>query len=107
MSEFETRAQEILQSQPFSVLLGTEFGGVEDGVVTLELPLKQDHLQQHGFAHGGVVSYLADNALTWAGGLAVGDVLTLEMKINFTRPAVGEKLIARGETLSAGRRQAV
>ncbi|MGP5081274.1 hypothetical protein ACTXJ8_05620 [Corynebacterium variabile] len=29
--------------------------------------------QQHGFFHGGVLSYLADNSLTFAGGTAPGD----------------------------------
>lgn len=33
-----------------------------------KFPLRDEHLQQHGFVHGGVISYLADNALTFAGG---------------------------------------
>ena len=32
------------------------------------------------------------------------EVLTVEYKINFLAPARGEKLVARGEVLSAGRR---
>ena len=53
--------------------------------------------------------HLADNALTYAGGSVVGDgaVLTLEMKINYIRPGLGEHLVARAEVISAGRRQAV
>ena len=48
-----------------------------------------------------------DNALTFAGGTVLKGVLTLEMKINYTRPGVGERLIARAEVLSFGRTQAV
>ena len=107
MSDALEMGQKILANQPFSALLGTQLTGIEDGVVELSLPMKDEFKQQHGFAHGGVVSYLADNALTWAGALAVGDVLTLEMKINYVRPAVGEALVARAETVSAGKRQAV
>ena len=50
-------------------------------------------LQQNGFVHGGVVSYAADNALTYAGGTALDwAVVTSEIKINSVRPAVGERL---------------
>jgi uncharacterized protein (TIGR00369 family) len=65
-------------------------------------------LQQNGFAHGGVISYLADNALTFAGASVLGaNVLTSEYKINYLRPAKGERLIARAEVLHTGKRQAV
>ena len=73
----------VLAAQPFSRLLGTELVAFETGGAELALDLKPDHLQQHGFAHGGVVSYLADNALTFAGGSVLGDSVTLEYKINY------------------------
>jgi uncharacterized protein (TIGR00369 family) len=102
------RGRTILAAQPFSVLLGTELTAMtEDGVV-LELPLRADLLQQFGFAHGGVVSYLADNALTYAGATALGEaVVTVEMKINYLRPAIGERLVVRASVLSAGQTLAV
>ena len=99
--------QSILASQPFSVFLGAEFTDVGDGTAEITLELKPELRQQHGFAHGGVVSYLADNALSFAAGTVLGDILTLEMKINYVRPATGEKLVARARVLSSGRRQAV
>ena len=105
---FLQRGAEILAAQPFSRLLGVEIGAVAPGRVELRLALKPELLQQHGFAHGGVLSYLADNALTFAGGTAfASDALTSEYKINYLRPAVGELLIARAEAVSAGRTQAV
>ena len=99
--------QAILASQPFSVLLGTEVTEMGQGTATLELAMRTELQQQYGFAHGGVLSYLADNALTYAGGTVLGQVLTMEMKINYVRPAVGERLIARAEVLSSGKTQAV
>lgn len=100
--------QKILESQPFSRLLGTEVSKLEPGSVELRLPMKDELKQQNGFAHGGVVSYMADNALTFAGGTALGEaVVTSEMKINYIRPAIGEILIARAHTISAGKTQAV
>lgn len=97
-----------LNAQPFTRLMGAELEQARDGVVVLVLPLRDDHKQQHGFAHGGVLSYLADNALTIAGALGLGaSVLTSEFKINYVRPATGDALVARASVTHAGRRQAV
>ncbi|QSQ15873.1 PaaI family thioesterase [Myxococcus landrumensis] len=100
--------QQVLSKQPFSTLLGTRLTRFERGEAELELPLRAELHQQHGFAHGGVLSYLADNALTFAGGSAMQvPVVTSEFKINYIRPALGTRLIARARALHAGRRQAV
>ncbi len=107
MSEILEYGRQVLAAQPFSRLLGTKLTRFEKGQAELRLDLNPDHLQQHGFAHGGVVSYLADNALTYAGGSVLGNVLTSEMKINYTRPAKGEVLIARAHVISSGKSQAV
>lgn len=98
----------ILQSQPFSRLLGAEVTRFSGEGVELRVPITGDLKQQHGFVHGGVVSYAADNALTFAGGSVLGPaVVTAEFKINYVRPAIGETLIARASVVHAGRTQAV
>jgi uncharacterized protein (TIGR00369 family) len=98
----------ILQMQAFSVLLGAKLTALERGRCELSLPMSAQLLQHHGFAHGGVVSYLADNALTYAGGTALGsNALTLEFKINYVRPAVGVMLVARAQAESTGKTQSV
>ena len=51
----------------------------------------------------GAISYVADNALTFAG----GSVLTSEYKIDYLRPASGETLVARASVVHAGSRRAV
>ncbi|HEY8491800.1 MAG TPA: PaaI family thioesterase [Dehalococcoidia bacterium] len=101
------RGRRVLASQPFSVLVGTELLELEPGHAVLVVPLRQELRQQHGFAHGGVLSYLADNALAFAGGSLLGNVLTGEFKINFLRPAAGDALVARARVLHAGTAQAV
>ncbi len=99
--------RKILAAQPFSTMMGARLEKFDADSVELVLDLRDDHKQQHGFAHGGVVSYLADNALTYAGGSVLGDCLTLEFKINYVRPAIGETLIARARVTASGRQQAV
>ncbi|MFB8042265.1 PaaI family thioesterase [Streptomyces hydrogenans] len=101
-------AREILRAQPFSRLVGADVSAFGDGGATLELPIREDLLQQNGFVHGGVLSYAADNAITFAAGAALGPaVLTAGYSIDYVRPAVGVTLRARAEVLYAGRRQAV
>jgi uncharacterized protein (TIGR00369 family) len=98
----------VLALQPFSVLLGTELLSFGDGAAELKIPITPQVMQQHGFVHGGVISYAADNALTFAGGSALGSgVVTSEFKINYVRPARGEFLVARATVVHAGATQAV
>ena len=107
MSQLFELGKKILASQPFSTLLGTELETLEPGTAVLSLVVRDELKQQHGFVHGGVVSYLADNALTYAGGSVLGDSVTSEYKINYLRPAIGSRLVARATVLNSGKNQAV
>ncbi len=101
-------AREVLAAQPFSVLIGAELTEFAPGKATLSVPITNQLKQQYGYVHGGVISYAADNALTFAAGTAFGtNVITSEYKINYAAPAVGECLIARATVIHAGKRQAV
>ena len=102
------KGQAFLALQPFSVLIGAELHALSPGQCELHVPVTQKILQHNGFVHGGVVSYAADNALTYAGGTVLEwAVVTSEFKINYVRPAIGERLIARAEAVYAGKTQAV
>jgi len=108
--DFLEYGRKVLQMQSFSRLLGTELISVDTEKETIELGLKTDpekHGQQHGFIHGGVLSYLADNSLTYAGGLVFPDVLTAEFKINYLKPVKGDLLIAKAKVVSKGKSQMV
>ncbi len=101
-------AQAVLSAQPFSILLKAQLTAFSEDGVELRIPASTHLAQQHGFVHGGVISYAADNALTFAGGAALGAaVVTSEFKINYLRPASGECLVARASVIYAGKRQAV
>lgn len=100
--------QEVLRRQPFSVLLGASLEKLEPGHIEMSLPVRHELLQQHGFVHGGVIAYLADNALTYAGGSLLGDSVTSEFKINYLRPAKGGgRLLVIATALAHGKTQAV
>jgi uncharacterized protein (TIGR00369 family) len=104
MNDLLNIATSALARQAFSQLLGTELVSISPGNVELALAIQDSLKQQHGFLHGGVVSYLADNALTFAGGSILGNSVTLEMKINYLRPAVGERLVASAQVVSSSKR---
>jgi uncharacterized protein (TIGR00369 family) len=104
MTDLVDLARGALHAQPFSMLLGTELMEIGTRDLTLSLQIRDELRQQDGYVHGGVISYLADNALTFAGALALGPrVVTIEYKINYLRPAVKGMLLARAELIHAGR----
>ena len=105
---FLAMGREVIASQPFSVLVGAEMHALSRGAIDLQLPIAGKLKQQDGFVHGGVLSYLADNALTFAGGTALAvPVVLAEFKINYLRPALGGRLIARARAVHVGSAQAV
>ncbi|MFC8531130.1 PaaI family thioesterase [Nocardia sp. NPDC057227] len=103
-----TSAREVLDRQPFAQLIGTELLAFGDGVASLAIPIRPELGQQFGFVHGGVLAYLADNALTFAAGTVLGsNVLTGGFSITYLRPAAGTRLRAEARVTGATRRQAV
>jgi uncharacterized protein (TIGR00369 family) len=108
MSELLAFGRDVLRKQAFSTMLGARLDVLEPGRAELSVPLAPTLLQQDGFVHGGVLAYLADNCLTYAGGSVLGKVLTSEFKINYLRPARGaERLVAVATVVGSGKTQAV
>jgi uncharacterized protein (TIGR00369 family) len=104
LEELSRACQQALKSQPFSALIGARLTSFSEGKAVLEVTIREELLQQNGYVHGGVISYIADNALTFAGGSVLGPaVLTSEYKINYLRPASGVTLVVRASVVNAGR----
>jgi uncharacterized protein (TIGR00369 family) len=86
--------------------IGASLKELSHGRCTIDLPFGALVSQQQGFFHGGIIGALADVAGGYAAMslLPMGhDVLTLEYKINFLKPAAGDRLVADGFVLRAGR----
>ena len=63
------------------------------------------HRQQDGFIHAGVMATMADHTAGYAAFTTVPEeyqILTIEFKVNFLRPAYGESLVCRSRTLREG-----
>jgi uncharacterized protein (TIGR00369 family) len=108
MTNFLIVGRQALAAQPISRLLGAELTEFSAEGVEIIVPITEQLEQQYGTVHGGVISYAADNALTFAGGSVLGPaVVSSEFKINFLKPAQGARLLARANVLYAGKSQAV
>jgi uncharacterized protein (TIGR00369 family) len=86
--------------------LGAELADVAGGRVAVTLPIEPRLSQQDGFLHAGVVVAALDSACGYAALTLMPDdaeVLTVELKVNLLAPANGERLVAEGEVLRAGR----
>ncbi len=87
-------------------LIRADMPVVEPGLTEIHVPHWDGIEQQHGFVHGGVVGMIADSAAGYAAMTTVpadASVLTVEFKLNMLAPADGDKLIARGQVVKAGR----
>ena len=101
-------AQRVLAEQPFSVLLGTRVAAYTEASTILEIALRERHRQQHGFAHGGVISYLVDNAITFAAGTVLGpDLVTAGISVEYVHPGVGALLRAEARVVGHSSHSAV
>ncbi len=86
--------------------LGIRLAGMGPGWCESVLAVLPRHMQQDGYVHAGVQATIADHTAGGAVGTlaAEGDlVLSVEFKINFLRPAVGDSLRCRGTVLRQGK----
>ena len=103
---FHARVQTSFDKQGLMRTLGASILHIAPGAVDIALSPNPAISQQHGFVHAGAVSSIADSAAGYAAlslmPPGVG-VLTTEFKINLVAPAAGERIIARGRVIKAGR----
>src|SRR5215467_10706781 len=104
--EQQERVRASFAKQGLMTTLGATLEGVSPGIVEIALSPHPAISQQHGFVHGGAVSAIADSAAGYAAlSLMPADtgVLTTEFKINLLAPAAGDRILARGRVVKAGR----
>ncbi|MCA1938436.1 MAG: PaaI family thioesterase [Dechloromonas sp.] len=104
--DFAARVLASFQRQSAMALIRAALPRIEYGVTEIHVPHWDGIEQQHGYVHGGVVGMIADSAAGYAAMTTVpasASVLTVEYKMNLLAPADGEKLIARGKVIRAGR----
>jgi len=94
---------------PIVQSLGLKLHEAQDGRAQVELPFREDLQQGLGLLHGGVMTLVADTA-SWFAVASIRDdsyVASVELNVNFLRPAVRTAVIATAEVVQSGRRVAV
>jgi len=92
-------------SAGFITDLGIKLKDCGPGWCESGLDAADKHHQHNSFIHAAVLSAMADHTSGAAAGTLMAadeNVLTVEYKINFLRPAIGGKLLCRSEVLKPG-----
>ncbi|MCU7616247.1 PaaI family thioesterase [Chryseobacterium sp. PBS4-4] len=100
------RIKESFDKQGLMKTLNAKLVSVEKGEVKISSEFSEALTQQHGFFHAGVATSIVDNACGYAALTMMPEdmeVLSVEFKINFIKPAKTDKLIAIGKVLQSGR----
>ena len=104
--DFAARVRASFARQQIMATIGARLTDVLPGETEIELPYRPDLTQQHGYLHAGIVTAVIDSACGYAALSlmpAAAEVLSVEFKVNLLAPARGERFMARGRVVKAGR----
>ena len=107
MTEFENRIRDSFSRQTMMQTLGARLQRIAEGRVAIEAPILPGARQQQGAGHAGLAFSIGDSAAGYSALTlmpADREVMTVEMKINLMSPALGQRLLAEGRVIRAGRR---
>ncbi|MEQ8163163.1 MAG: PaaI family thioesterase [Smithellaceae bacterium] len=93
--------------QGFPAFCGFEVSSVDYGLFETRLSVKNEHQQQDGFVHAGVIATMADHTSGYASFTTVSEkfrILTVEFKINYLKPAIGPVIICRSKVINNGKK---
>jgi uncharacterized protein (TIGR00369 family) len=102
----EERVRASFARQGLLATLGARVTRVAPGEVDVELAFDERLTQQHGYLHAGALTAALDSACGYAALTLMpkeAAVLTVEFKVNLLAPAAGERFLARGRVVRAGR----
>lgn len=106
-AQLKERMEKKIGANKFGSYIGFEYTQVSEGFVEGKIQMREELHQQNGYAHGGLISTLADLVAGFASYTVIDldqQVLTAEIKVSFFRAGKGETLYARGEVVKKGRR---
>ena len=102
----DARVRESFARQLVMATLGASLARVAPGEVDIALPFDVALTQQHGLLHAGIAATVMDSACGYAA-LTLMDpgaaVLSVEFKVNLLAPARGQRFLATGRVIRAGR----
>jgi len=97
--------QKLITRGPFHQWLGLRVKKVEEGLIELRATWREEWVvnPDKRYTHGGVLAALVDLAADWALVARTGrGVPTLDMRVDYHRPAMPGDLLARGRAIKWG-----
>jgi len=96
-----------LDRSPYQRFLGVKLVRADEGLVEIRLPFKGEFLRMDGsdWYHGGIVSALADIAGAYAVVTVAGEGsgATIDLRVDWVKPARKGDLVAIGRIVKTGR----
>lgn len=105
--DFDGRVRASFAAQSAMKTLQIGLVAVQPGEIIMQLEKSDQLLQQQGFVHGGVLTAGLDSACGFAAltlSAANVEVLSIEFKTSFFRPAASDQVRFVGRVLKSGRR---
>ena len=97
--------QALITRAPFHQWLGLTVTAMHDDGIELTAKWREDWVvnAERGYTHGGVVAALIDLAADWAMVKQTGrGVPTIDLRVDYHRPALRGDLVARGKVIRGG-----
>jgi len=104
--DYEARVRESFTRLAFMRTIGARLLKVAPGEAEIDVAVRDELTQQHGYVSAAIVTAIVDAACGYAAMSLVPagtGVVTVEYKVNFMSPARGERLLAHGRVVKAGR----
>lgn len=92
--------------QPFDEFLRLEYKKLDDSNLQIIMPVQDLFINSAGFIHGGIISSLADVAvsnLLPANEDGIQQAVTVDLNVTFLKPAVGAYLMANAKIEKQGK----
>lgn len=93
----------------FLKYIGGELKELSSGYAQVAFDIKDHHKQSHGTVHGGAIATLADHTGWYAVMSKLKETLTcvtIELKVNYLKPAKGTHLEAKAKVINTTKRTA-
>ncbi len=94
-----------IKRAPYHQWLGLTVTEVGDGEITIDVPWRDEFVvnPEGGYIHGGILATLVDLTADWAIATKLGRPFpTVDMRVDYHRPAVKTRLRAKGRIVRLG-----
>ena len=106
MIEKKELIEKVNSMAEFNNWCGIKVLSATEGAVEIQIEWRKEMGQYSGFLHAGLIGTLIDTACGFAAATMAGTkLLASNFSVNYLRPAIGERFIARARVVKPGKQQ--